>query len=138
MKQQQGFSLIELAVVVLIVTILTIIAIPIYKGVEQKARRTQAVNALETLASREEGYFSRYNTYASDMTALGYQVPSDVTTTGGYYAVSATSATPNTYTLTAVPQAAGSQDQDKCGNFVLDSFGRETVTGSAGVEDCWH
>lgn len=139
MNRQRGFSLMELMIVIVIVTILTLIAVPIYKGVQERARRTQAVNALQTLATREEGYFGRYNIYASSMTALGYSSASNVLTDGGgYYAVSILAADATTYKLEAVPQATGGQDQDKCGTFELDSLGQKSVTGSANVNDCWH
>lgn len=135
---QRGFSLIELAIVVVIVTILTMIAVPIYKGVQERARRTQAVNALQTLATREEGYFARYNTYASSMTRLGYSAASGVLTeNGGYYAISVASASTTAYALQADPQ--GSQANDKCGRFELDSLGTKSVNGpGATVADCWH
>lgn len=137
MNRQSGFSLIELAIVVVIVTILTLIAVPIYKGVQEKARRTQAVNALQTLATREEGYFDRYNTYTPNMASLGYAASSSVLTAdGGYYAISATSSTATTYTLTAKPQ--GRQSNDKCGNFVLNSMGQKSVNGTESVDNCWH
>ncbi|MDN5865041.1 MAG: prepilin-type N-terminal cleavage/methylation domain-containing protein, partial [Gammaproteobacteria bacterium] len=82
-----GFSLIELMIVIVIVAILAAVAVPLYMNYGKEARRTAAVNALHTVASREEGYFSRFNQYATSLTQLGYAA-SAVTTKGGYYQVS--------------------------------------------------
>ncbi|MGH8426958.1 MAG: type IV pilin protein [Gammaproteobacteria bacterium] len=131
----RGFSLLELMVVVVIVTILIAIAVPLYLHVQERARRTQAVNALQTMATREEAYYSRYNIYAASTTSLGY--PSTVMTEGGYYAVSIFAAGATSYNLHAIPQAVGQQDHDACKTFILDSRGNESVTGSASVTDCW-
>lgn len=133
---QKGFSLLELVVAVVIITILTAIAVPIYRHVQERARRTQAIEALETAASREEGYFSRYNTYAPTLASLGYAAAT-MTTDGGYYAMDIVSASATMFQLRAVPQ--GAQANDDCGTFRLDGKGNETVQGgTAGASDCWH
>ncbi|MGA7965664.1 MAG: type IV pilin protein [Gammaproteobacteria bacterium] len=129
----RGFSLIELMITIIIAAILTAVAIPLYTGYEARARRTAAINALETMASREEGYYSRYNKYPTSLTALGY-ANATVTTKGGYYNVSiATPASATTYVLKAVPTAVGNQNKDKCGTFTLDALGNKT----ADQTNCW-
>ncbi len=127
-----GFSLIELMIVIAIVAILTAVAIPLYTSYAERARRTAAINALETMAAREEGYYSRYNTYPASLTALGY-AGTALTTKGGYYRVTLATASATGYTLQAVPTAAGNQNKDKCGTFKLDSLGDKT----AAEPDCW-
>lgn len=127
-----GFSLIELMITIVIVAILTAVAIPLYTSYGERARRTAAINALETMASREEGYYSRYNKYPASLTALGY-ANTVVITKGGYYRATIATSGATSYTLQAVPTAVGNQNKDKCGTFTLDSLGNKT----AAKANCW-
>lgn len=135
--KQGGFTLIELIAAVVIITILTAIAVPLYLHAEERARRTQAIEGLEAIATREEAYFSRFNTYAPSLTYLSYPAAS-VTTDGGYYLLSVAAASATNYHLQAVPQPVGGQDKDDCGTFALDGLGKKAVTGSKSATDCWH
>ncbi|MGH8161037.1 MAG: type IV pilin protein [Gammaproteobacteria bacterium] len=133
--KEHGFSLIELMIVVVIVAILAAIAVPLYTSYGKNARRTAAINALNTVASREEGYYSRYNVYATKLTELGYDHDT-VTTKGGYYDISLVSvpAPATSYTVQAVPTSVGGQNTDKCRTFTLDSYGNKTP---ANIPHCW-
>ena len=62
LKDQKGFSLIELLVVVVIIAILAAIAAPIYMSYVRKARATEAQTALAAIRS---AYRVHYQTYSS-------------------------------------------------------------------------
>ncbi len=62
MKNQKGFSLIELLVVVIIIAILAAIAVPIYMKYVKSARSTEAQSAI---ASIRQAYRAHYNQYGS-------------------------------------------------------------------------
>jgi type IV pilus assembly protein PilE len=130
-----GFSLIELLVVMAIAGILTVIAVPAYQQYLLDAHRTDAVKTLLEVSNAESEYYTTNNAYTANLTSLGY--PADtVTSENGYYAVTATSSSPQTFTLTATPQ--GSQTRDThCGSFTLSSLGQKSVTGTDTVSDCW-
>ncbi|MDD5436637.1 MAG: prepilin-type N-terminal cleavage/methylation domain-containing protein [Candidatus Omnitrophica bacterium] len=60
---KKGFSLIELIVVVLIVSILAAIAVPMYQGFVRRAQRSEAYAALGTIRTSERAYYIQYNGY---------------------------------------------------------------------------
>lgn len=127
----RGFTLVSLMIVVAIIGILAMIAVPSYSQYVKNARRTEAINVLQTLAYREEGHFSRFNEYTTDMTKLGYESQSGVATKQGYYAVTVTAADESSFDAQAVPQ--NGQASDECGTFTINALGQ---TDSAGT-DCW-
>ena len=150
---QQGFTLVELLIAMVIASILAAIAIPSYSSYILKSRRTDAKSALLNLASLEERYFSTANTYTPAPANLGY--PTGTATpfpvSNGYYNITAivpiaavapataTSAgTPASYTITAT--AIGTQANDAaCATFTISSSGQQTATGTDPNPnvDCW-
>ncbi len=130
-----GFSLIELLVVMAIAGILMVIAVPAYEQYLLSAHRTDAIKTLLEVSNGEAEYYTDHNVYAGNLTSLGYAT-SSVTSENGYYAVTATSSTPQTFTLMATPEGGQTQDTH-CGSFTLNSFGQKSVTGTDTATQCW-
>jgi type IV pilus assembly protein PilE len=59
--RHSGFTLVELMIVVVVASILVAIAVPSYQYEVQKARRTDARNAILDIAAREERFLSVAN-----------------------------------------------------------------------------
>lgn len=144
-RQQIGFTLIELMIVVVIATILAGIAIPMYLGQVRESRRTEARNYLVELAAREERYFATQNAYTDVAGNLGYGSWGGAVG-AGYYSISKpTVPDPNitapSYSLTAVPVASKGQDKDTaCASFTVESNGKRTALDSSGNDNssvCW-
>ncbi len=124
MKTQQGFTLIELMIVVGIIALVSVIGYPVYKEQTQKARRSDAKVALVDAAQTLERCRTNSNTYVG-CTFNG-------TSPEGYYTITAPTLTASTYTLTAT--ATGSQAGDtSCATFSLTHTGSKTATSS----NCW-
>jgi type IV pilus assembly protein PilE len=142
-RKSAGFSLIELAVAMVIVAIIAGIAIPSYSNYALQSHRTDAKTALLDLASLEERYYSVNNTYTGTPANLGYSGTAFPQTVGsGYYQVNVTNVnppalnTPATYTLTAT--AIGTQTKDTlCTTFTLTQQGVQT-SSDATNNSCWH
>jgi type IV pilus assembly protein PilE len=122
---QNGFTLIELMVVVVIISVLAAIAYPSYTNHIRKTRRADAKIALTQAAAAQEKFFSECNFYATTMgtprvcstmgnaaSVLGAQVNSP----DGYYALAISTASPpcaagatlqTCFVITATPRAAG-------------------------------
>ena len=62
-SSSKGFSLIELMVVIVIVSLLAMIAIPSYNTSVAKARRADAQSSLSNFANTMERYFTENGTY---------------------------------------------------------------------------
>ncbi|HWU78159.1 MAG TPA: type IV pilin protein [Rhodanobacter sp.] len=129
-RQQAGFTLIELMVVVAIVGILTAIAYPAYTHYVIKTRRTAAKACLSEYANYMERFYTTNLTYdkAPDP-GLDCESASQ---TGKYYGYTLAAGTPATskYTLTATPTTA--QPDTECGALSIDQAGTRTPAGS-----CW-
>ena len=66
MKNNSGFTLIELMIVIAILGIISAIAIPAYTGYLASARMTEAKNNIAALRLAEEEYFLENNSYFFD------------------------------------------------------------------------
>ena len=67
---EEGFTLMELLVVTLIIGILTAIAIPNYLGQQQEAKDSAAMAQLRSAATSEDLYHAKQNAFADDTTDL--------------------------------------------------------------------
>lgn len=129
--KQQGFTLIEVMIVVVILGIISAIALPSYQEHVRRANRSEGMAFLQDVAARQERYFAQNNTYVTDIANVGKLGLSGTTSETGKYSL--TIAATNNYTLTATP---ASFSDPKCGNLTLNALG--TKTASAGsVNDCW-
>jgi type IV pilus assembly protein PilE len=62
-RRTLGFSLIELMVVIVIISVLAAVAVPIYARYIRKSRTSEAVSNLGTIAMFEETYYSEADSY---------------------------------------------------------------------------
>ena len=132
MKNLLGFTLIELMITVAVLAIIASIAYPSYQEQMRKTRRADAKAALMDAAAKAERHYTQFGNY-------GGTIPIPATSSEGYYTIvltPATGANPQTFSITAT--RAGSQANDKCGNFSIDQAQSKTVAGGyLGAAQCW-
>jgi len=134
MPRSRGFSLIELMIVVLIISILAAVALPSYRSYVLRSHRVDATRTLQDLAARQERYFFSNNKYATSLASLN----GTSTMAGQFYTITdPISATTVAYTLEA--KAIGTQLKDKCTQFSLNRAGVQASNSSTTADtlNCW-
>lgn len=135
-----GFTLLELLIVVAIIGILASVALPAYQGSVVRSGRAEAKTELLQVASDQERYFSNFNTYVDDALPLNSPVVAgrDRTTQNAFYAISVaacgTGAITNCFLATATAQ--NDQTEDSCTTLTISSIGARGATGDT-TNECW-
>lgn len=142
MRRARGLTLVELMVVLAVMAILATVVYPMYTNQVRKARRADAMTAVQILALAQERYFTINGEYAGTLGSL--DLAADIqggNSTENYYALSLTrSGSDNEQfvaTATAKSSAAQASDAD-CQTFSINFQGVKTSTdGSAATNNCW-
>jgi type IV pilus assembly protein PilA len=77
LKRQNGFTLVELMVVVAIIGLLSAVAIPNFKRYQAKAKISEAKLQLSASYMAEQAFFSDFNTYANCLSYMGFNPTSE-------------------------------------------------------------
>jgi type IV pilus assembly protein PilE len=141
-RRQEGFTIIELMIVVVIIGILTAIALPQYTQHVNRARRTEAATVLRDSQQFLQRLYAANNTYQNAAGAAPtLPVPlqtSPPNATRANYLITVVAPTPGTYVLTATRATGGSMATDVCGDLTLDQRGsRGIINSSQTVQFCW-
>lgn len=153
-RTAQGFTLIELMIVVAIIAIIAAIAYPSYINSVVKTKRAAAEGCLSEYANSMERFYTANLRYDKDSVGaanpiIGNPVPaaaqlgcSTGQNAGADYsfsvaATAASSTAPATFTITAAPTGAQASRDTKCGTLTLNQAGTRTESGSGTVDDCW-
>ncbi len=143
-SSRQGFSLIELLVTLVIAAILASVAWPAYQNQVMKGRRSDAINALATIAQAQERWRADNPLYQSDLAQLPGGM---VVSPGGHYqlAVVENSTSRVAYILNATVKSGSPQVNDSTcqtmqmalsqGRFTYSSANRNGA--NTGTDPCW-
>lgn len=138
-RYNQGFTLIELMIVVAVVGILSAIAYPSYTEYVRRGHRADARAGLLQAQQWLERAATATGQYPTADLPSALTWASD---TNKRYTIAITSPTSTSYTLTATPKSPGPQASDKCGTYTLSNTGLHGANGKKSGEsgydtDCW-
>lgn len=138
--EQNGFTLLEILIVVAIIGILSSIALPAYQNSVLRAGRAEAKTELLQVASDQERYFSNFNTYVNDALPLNAPVVADRdrTTQNGFYRISVDACAGGAITNCFIATATAQNDQtaDSCSTLTITDTGVRGATGDT-ANECW-
>ena len=74
--KKNGFTLVELAVVVVIIGVLAAFAVPRFRSSVERSKAAEAFNYLSAVQAAQERYHARQSTYAEDIADLDIKLSS--------------------------------------------------------------
>lgn len=140
-RRVSGFTLIELMIAVLVVSVLMAIAYPSYQTHVVKTRRAAAAACMIEASQFMERYFTtnlRYNQTAAGVAVALPQTQCARDISAHYTIQLAAGTTATTYSVRAVPKAQQLSKDTKCGTLAMTQAGTKTESGTASsVKDCF-
>ena len=134
MKPQQGFSLIELMIVVAVIGILAAVAYPAYQDYVIRSKRADAMNALASVRIAQEKYRANSTAFASDLAQLSDYSATTVSSPDGYWNVTLVAASTSGSDFLAT--ATSIHTDSTCGTFAVNREG-PYESGYAAKDPCW-
>ena len=109
MKGTKGFTLVELVIVIIIVGILSIVAVPIYRGYTKRAYASEGRALLGSIQTAQKVYYAEWGNYASEAsTGQGKLLDVDATKNKYFntFAVTGSAAATGTWSATVAGKEA--------------------------------
>lgn len=103
---RRGFTLVELLIVVAIIGVLSTIAVPTFRRMVQKAKKSEAKVGLGALYTAESAFFAEYNTFGNNLPQLGFELDGGNSSANRIYSVGFPDAGCNSVAVSPVSTSA--------------------------------
>ena len=139
-KINQGFTLIELMIVVGIIGILVLVVYPSYSTYSQRAHRSEAMRTLAEIATLQSQFFADQRRYTTDLRELGL-AGETITSETGHYLLRAVAIDDIRFDYEITATAVGTQaTDDECALFGLNYINQKRARSSTDADTtqlCW-
>jgi type IV pilus assembly protein PilE len=137
-KSEDGFTLMELMAVVVIVGLLSAIAYPSYTEYVNRGHRAECKSAILQTSNLLERFYTANNTYTTDTSAIGGNAFSGNNATSSACSISiaalnSTLTISQSFLITGTP----TRTDANCGNLTLDNTGARGESGTQTLAYCW-
>jgi type IV pilus assembly protein PilE len=138
-SKSQGFTLIEMLIVVVIIALLAAFAMTNYQSYVIRSKRVAATGCLTTGAQYMERFYTVNMRYDQSRAGAAPVLPiaecsNDL---ADAYTISLTSRTATAYTISATPIGNQAAKDTECGTLAMNSLGQKSVTGTSTTAKCF-
>ncbi|MCX7006971.1 MAG: prepilin-type N-terminal cleavage/methylation domain-containing protein [Kiritimatiellaeota bacterium] len=105
-SKKSGFTLVELAVVVVIIGVLAAFGVPRFLDSVERSKASESFNYLSAVRSAQERYHARQGTYAEDISKLDIRLQTPAYFSVGTVAAGSTGELQDSWTLTMTRKGA--------------------------------
>lgn len=136
---QFGFTLIEVLITVVIISILAGFAMMSYQGYVVRSKRVAAAGCLNQAAQYMERFYTMNMRYDQSRAGNAPVLPIEECRrpVANDYTITLTTVSSTAYTVSAAPQGRQAAKDTDCGTLRQNSRGQKTITGSGTVGKCF-
>ena len=131
MRNRQGFTLVELAVVVVIIGVLAAFAVPRFMASVERSKAAEAFNCLSAIQAAQERYHARQGTYAENVADLDIKLTPPKYFTVGTFTAGSTGNLEDSWRLTLTRSGASAGYGEYTVTFCEEGFDKANSTSGA-------
>ena len=120
--RQAGFTLVELAVVIIVIGVLAAFAVPRFRDSVERSKASEAFNYLSSVRAAQERFAARQGTYSDDLARLDIALTDPQYFSVGTVEAGVTSSLEDSWSLTLTRLGASAGYGDYTVTFTEDGF----------------